>query len=82
MAPLYIPKILADVMLASTQNKTTLQFGYTHMCQKHRKPFDMEHVQACSEIEGCEDIKRYALKLKTENNIRLWPHEDIHRAVG
>jgi hypothetical protein len=35
----------------------------------------MEHVEECSEIRGCDNIKKYARKLK-ENNIMEWLPEE------
>ena len=79
--PLYIPKILADVMWASTNNGTTTRFGMGHQCHKHGCVFDIEHVQSCSEIQGCPDIGKYARMLKYESNIRLWEEHDLLEAV-
>ena len=41
MLPLYIPKILHDVIWASTKNSTCVSFGFGHMCAKHRVLFDV-----------------------------------------
>ena len=38
----------------------------------------MEHVEACSEIQGC--IRKYARRLK-EENIREWEPEERLKAI-
>ena len=40
----------------------------------------MEHVEACSEIQGCDNIRKYARRLK-EKNIREWDPEERLKAI-
>ena len=80
--PIYIPKILQDIIWASTKNSTCVQFGFGHMFQKHRTMFDLKHVQECDLIQGCPDIAHFAKKIKEEGNIRLWKEEEILKAVA
>ena len=40
----------------------------------------MEHVEECSEIRGCDNIKKYARKLK-ESNIMEWLFEERLLAI-
>ena len=47
---LYIPRVMAKMMLATTSNSTSIHFGLDHMCRKHNVLFTMERVEACSEI--------------------------------
>ena len=82
MLSIYIPKILQDIIWATTKNSTCVRFGFGHMCHKHKKMFDLEHVKECDLIEGVPDIEKFALKIKQEGNIRLWKEEDILAAVS
>jgi hypothetical protein len=72
---LYIPRVMAETMLAATANSTSVHFGFNHMCRKHNALFTMEHVEQCDEITGCSNIRRFAKKLK-ERNIRDWDVEE------
>ena len=81
LLPLYIPRIMADLMWATTKNSTSMHFGLGHRCHKHGRMFDLEHLATCSEIQGCPDIARYAQRLKQGENIRLWPREELADAV-
>ena len=73
--PLYIPRIMTDLMWATTKNSTSIHFGFGHKCHKHGRLFDLEHVRTCSELTGCPDIGKYAQMLKGDTNIRLWNQE-------
>ena len=66
---LYIPRVMAETMLAATAKSTSVHFGFNHMCRKHNVLFTMEHVERCDEITGCSNIRKFAKKLK-EQNIR------------
>ena len=70
--PLYIPKIMAELMWATTKDSTCAHFGFGHRCHKHGRLFDLEHIRTCNELSGCSDIAKYGLMIKTGNNIRLW----------
>ena len=77
---LYIPRVMAKMMLATTSNSTSIHFGLDHMCRKHNVLFTMEHVEACSEIQGCDNIRKYVRRLK-EENIREWDPEERLKAI-
>ena len=79
--PLYIPKILQDMIWASTKNSTCVSFGFGHMCTKHRVLFDVKHVTECDQLHDVPDIARFAKKVKEEGNIRLWNEEDLLKAI-
>ena len=79
--PLYIPRIMSDLMWATTKDSTSIHFGFGHRCHKHGRLFDVEHIQSCSEIEGCRDIAKYAQMLKGDTNIRLWKQEVLADAI-
>ena len=68
-------------MLAATANSTSPHFGLNHMCRKHNVLFTMEHVEGCDEISGCNNIRRYARRLK-EQNIRDWDVEERRQAIA
>ena len=68
-------------MLAAMANSTSLHFGLNHMCRKHNVLFTMEHVEGCDEISGCNNIRRYARRLK-EQNIRDWDVEERRQAIA
>jgi hypothetical protein len=44
---LLIPKIMNQMMLASTGNSTLIHFGMSHLCHKHNKLFNLEHIKSC-----------------------------------
>jgi len=73
--PLYIPRIMSDLMWATTKDSTSVHFGFGHRCHKHGKNFDLEHVRTCNMLEGCRDIDKYARMIKEGGNIRAWDQE-------
>ena len=60
---LYIPKVMAETILAATANSTSVHFGFNHMCRKHNTLLTMEHVERCDEITGYKNIRKLARKL-------------------
>ena len=42
--PLYIPRIMSDLMWATTKGSTSIHFGFGTRCHKHGRMFDMEHI--------------------------------------
>ena len=79
--PLYIPRIMADLIWATTKDSTSVHFGFGHKCHKHGCLFNLEHIRNCSEITGCTDIARYAKMIKEGGNIRLWDQEVLADAI-
>jgi hypothetical protein len=51
-------------MIGSTANKTSIHFGMNHMCHRHNTLFTIDHVLDCDQISGCDDIRRYANRLR------------------
>ena len=47
---LYVPRIMAEMMLGSTSNSTSIHFGVGHLCHRHNKTMTMEHVEQCDGI--------------------------------
>ena len=33
---IYIPRVMADMMVATTANSTSIHFGFGHMCEEHK----------------------------------------------
>jgi len=60
----YIPHVMANMMLATTSNITSVHFGMDHVCKKHNCLFTLEHIEQCDALSGCQDIRKYANKLK------------------
>ena len=79
--PLYIPRIMADLIWATTKDSTSVHFGFGHKCHKHGCLFNLEHIRTCSELTGCTDIARYAKMIKESGNIRLWKQEVLADAI-
>jgi len=61
---LYIPRVMYNMMLATTSNSTSVHFGMDHMCKKHNRLFTLDHVESCDSLTGCQDIRKNANKLK------------------
>ena len=79
--PLYIPRIMSDLMWATTKDSTSVHFGFGHRCHKHGRMFNLEHIQTCSEIKDCRDIAKFAQMLKGDVNIRQWDQEVLADAI-
>ena len=62
---------MADMMVAATKNSASVHFGFGSMCRAHNTLFTMEHVEQCSEILGCKNIRTYAHKLKEVHILRV-----------
>ena len=55
---------MMHLMIGSTANKTSIHFGMNHMCHRHNTLFTIDHVLDCDLISGCDDIRRYANRLR------------------
>ena len=55
---------MADMMVATTANSTSIHFGFGHMCEEHKCLFDLDHIQKCDQLTGCGKVPEYAAKLK------------------
>ena len=71
---------MADMMLATTKDSTSINFGMGHHCEKHGTLFTTEHIDQCDELLGCENIARYAKKLK-EAHLLDWPKDERLKAI-
>ena len=45
------------------------------MCHPHNQLFTLDHIEQCELITGCEDIRRFANRLR-EQHILEWSRED------
>ena len=61
---IYIPRVMAEMMQATTANSTSIHFGFGHWCETHNCLFDLEHIQACDLLTHCDRIPEFAAKLK------------------
>ena len=68
--PLYIPKIIADLIWVTTKDSTSVHFLFGHKCHKVGKLFDLQLIGTCNLLSGCSDIARYAEMIKRGENIR------------
>jgi hypothetical protein len=66
---------MINMMLATTTNSTSVYFGMDHMCHKHNRLFTLDHIESCDALTGCQDIRKYANKLK-DQHILDWDKED------
>ena len=61
-----MPKIVSDLMLASTKGSTSIYFGHKHHCCKHMTPITLEHLENCDLFTEQENLRTYANRLKQE----------------
>ncbi len=76
-----MPKIMYEMMLATTSNSTSVHFGMDHMCHKHKQLFTLDHIESCDSLTGCGDIRKYANMLK-DKHILDWNKEDRHHGIA
>jgi hypothetical protein len=67
--------MMNQMMLAATGDSTSIHFGMNHLCHKHKKLFTLEHIETCDALQGCQEIRKYANKLK-DDHILDWSKED------
>ena len=49
----YVPKIMTDMMLATTGNGTSIHFGMNHLFLSHSKLYTLEHIGECDRLSDC-----------------------------
>ena len=49
----YVPKIMTDMMLATTGKGTSIHFGMNHLCLSHNKLYTLEHIGECDRLSNC-----------------------------
>ena len=69
------PKALANMIWATTKDSTCVSFGMGHRCMKHNQIFTLQHLASCSEIQGCQNITRFAKRIK-EQHILDWEEDE------
>ena len=47
---IYIPKVLSDLIWATTKDSTSIRFGFGYLFHRHKKMFNLEHLQECDQI--------------------------------
>ena len=72
---------MAETMLATTGNSTSIHFGMGHLCHKHNKLFTLDHIGECDALSGCERIREYSNKLK-QLHILEWDKEERLNAIA
>ena len=69
------------MMQATTANSTSIHFGFRYWCETHNCLFNLEHIQGCDQLTGCESIPEYAAKLK-ETPFIEWDMDTKFKAIG
>jgi hypothetical protein len=72
---------MAEMMLATTANSTSIHFGMGHLCHKHNKLFTLEHITECDALLGCERIREFSNKLKVQH-ILEWDRDERLLAIA
>ena len=62
---------MAEMMLATSANRTSIHFGMGHKCQKHNVLFTRDHIVECDALVECDKVREYVFKLK-EKHILEW----------
>ena len=71
---------MAEMMLATSANRTSIHFGMGHQCQKHNLLFTRVRIVECDALVECEKVREYAFKLK-EKHILEWDKEERMHAI-
>ena len=69
------------MMWAITKNSTCVSFGLGHRCMKHDTLFNLDHLENCSEIQGCKDIRHFAQRIKEQLILDWSPEEERLDAI-
>ena len=72
---------MAEMILATTGNSTSIHFGMGHLCYKHNKLFTLEYIGECDALSGCEKIRDYSNKLR-QHHILDWEKQERLDAIG
>ena len=75
---MYIPRVMAKMMLATTANSTSIHFGMGHLCHKHNKIFNLDHIEECDVLQNCGKIREYANRLKVQHNLEWESDKRLH----
>jgi hypothetical protein len=44
---IYFPRVMINMMQATTTNSTSIHYGTDHMCKKHKVLFNLEQIEKC-----------------------------------
>ena len=72
---------MAELMLATTCESTSIQFGMDHQCEAHGVLFTTEHIDQCDQLVGCTNITTYARKMKYMHLLE-WPRDELLQAIS
>ena len=72
---------MLNMMLATTANSTSVHFGVNNLCKKHNTLFTLDHIESCDALSGCQDIRKYANKLK-DLHITKWEKEERWHGIA
>ena len=78
---IYMPKIMLNMMLATTSNSTSVHYGMDQMCHRHKRLFTLDHIETCDQRTGCQKIRTYANKLK-EKPLLDWDKQERFDAIA
>ena len=71
---------MAEMMMATTANSTSIHFGMGHQYHRHQKLFTLDHIVECDALIGCEKVREYSNKLK-ETRLLEWEKEERLDAI-
>ena len=72
---------MLNMMLATTANSTSVHFGVNNLCKKLNTLFTLDHIESCDALSGCQDIRKYANKLK-DLHITKWEKEERWHGIA
>ena len=72
---------MAELMLATTRDSTSIHFGMGHQCEAHGVLFTTEHIDQCDQLVGCTNISTYARKMKVMHLLD-WPRDELLQAIS
>ena len=50
---IYVPRVMLNLMQATTANSTSIHYGTDHLCKKHQVLFTLDHIEKCDSLSGC-----------------------------
>ena len=72
---------MAELMLATTRDSTSIHFGMGHQCEAHGVIFTTEHIDQCDQLVGCTNISTYAKKTN-EMHLLDWLRDELLQAIS
>jgi hypothetical protein len=75
---LYMPRVMAKMMLATTANITSIYFGMGHLWHKHTKIFTLDHIEECDVPYNFKKIREYANIIKVQHILEWESDKRLH----